>query len=87
MRNKNMNKNFEDQFAMWFGYVVSGVLALFGSILQGLMFMAIPVLIIQFFVYGAGLTLGAYFSTLAVVGGGIGIIFWIIAVVMMIKNS
>ncbi len=51
------------------------------------MFMAIPVLIIQFFVYGSGLTLGAYFSTLAVVGGGIGIIFWLIAVVMMIRNS
>lgn len=82
-----MIKNFEDKFAMGFGYVVSGVLALFGSILQGLMFMAIPVLIIQFFVYGSGLTLGAYFSTLAVVGGSIGIIFWIIAVVMMIKNS
>lgn len=49
--------------------------------------MAIPVLIIQFFVYGSGLTLGAYFSTLAVVGGGIGIIFWLIAVVMMIRNS
>lgn len=82
-----MIKKFEGKLAMGFGYVFTGLLAFFGSILQGLMFMAIPVLIIQFFVYGSGLTLGAYFSTLVLVGGGIGVIFWIISMVMVIKNS